>query len=907
MADVTIVIKYNDTSASARKATADGVKGIGDAADGSGSKLSAFEQITTGAFRKIGEFAISSLASAGQALIGFVGDSIHKAGDYEASMNMFAAVSGATADQMKAAGTEAKALGADLTLPATSAASAGEAMTELAKAGLSVDDALAAAKGTLQLAAAGNLSEAQSAQIAAAALNEFHLQGSEATRVADLLAASVSASGSSVEQTGQAVQQAGSSFAAAKVPIDDFVTLINEMSKAGIKGSDAGTSLKTMLMRLQAPTDDAAKSLADLGVKIYDNAGAMLPMRTIIGEVSNGLTGLTQKQRDQAIVTIFGADAQRAANIVLAGGTDAFDKMRVAVTKQNAAADLAAARMKGLNGSVEGLSSQVETLALEAIEPLLPLLTAGVDRASALAASFQGSVGPAISGAIDFLTGAAHVASELFVPAIAAATTAVILYGASALAPMMVNIPAMTAVLIYQTGAWIANAAAVAMAALPLVAVAVAIGGVVLAYQQFNEKVQDATTALLNSRQWWVDSTAAIESYGKATGEAKDKLAPYAATISELRTEIEGEVESLGRRMAAGQVNAKQYDAEMAVINAHRQGLTQVTAAYNEQEQSLIRQSAATQTGTARLAEMQQGEQGLQQDTELTAKEFEKLAKQLEKTFQDGAKAVGDYVSTEVGFLGDLEKFHQDHDAKALAQAAQTYALESAAQRAHLGQMLSDYTLTQVQMGNINRDAGEKILGQIEQQFGVQKDLSARTFLAMTADIDSAATNGGAALSDLGKHLGAVADDAVDAKVKMDALAHKYEAQLIQNFKDGKIDADELRRALQDIPRRVESEVIVTKTTVIKTLNGEGDKTQGGGYSGTRAGGGPVLSGTPYLVGERGPEVFVPDSGGRIIPNAGATNIGGSTTNILNYYGQSGVAPEADVAAALKIHGMLYG
>lgn len=573
MADVTIVIRYKDTSASDRQKTSDGLKGIGDAAGGAGSKLTAFEQITTGALRKIGEFAISSLASAGRALIGFVGDSVSKAGDYEQSMNMFAAVSGATADQMSAAAAEAKALGADLTLPATSAASAGEAMTELAKAGLSVDDALAAAKGTLQLAAAGNLSEAQSAQIAAAALNEFHLAGSEATRVADLLAASVSASGSSVEQTGQAVQQAGASFAAAHVPIEDFVTLVNEMSKAGIKGSDAGTSLKTMLMRLQAPTDEAAGALRDLGVNIYDANGAMLPMREIIGQVSGGLTGLTQKQRDQAVVTIFGADAQRAANIVLAGGVEQYDKMREKVTVSGAAATLAAARMKGLNGAVEGLSSQVETLALEAIEPLLPLMTAGVERASAFAASLQGSLGPAVSGAIDFLSTAGHIVSELFVPAVTTATAAVVMYGAAALAPMLVNLPAMTAVLIYQTGAWIANAAAVALAALPYVAVAVAIGGVTLAWQQFNEKVTSATQALLTSKPWWNDSTAAIERYGTATGEAKDKLAPFAATITELRSEIDQEVESLGRRMAAGGVSQAQYEKEMAVITAHKQGL----------------------------------------------------------------------------------------------------------------------------------------------------------------------------------------------------------------------------------------------------------------------------------------------------------------------------------------------
>jgi TP901 family phage tail tape measure protein len=915
VADVTIVIKYRDTTGGDRKKTADGLGDIGKSADESKGKLSAFGEVTTGALRKVGEFAVSSLASAGQALVGFVGDSVKKAGDYESSMNMFAAVTGATADQMAAAKQEAKDLGADLTLPATSAASAGEAMTELAKAGLSVQDSLAAAKGTLQLAAAGNISEAEAAQTAAAALNEFHLAGSEAVRVADLLAASVSASGSSVTQTGQAVQQAGASFAAAHVPIEDFVTLINEMSKSGIKGSDAGTSLKTMLMRLQAPTKEAADQMRELGIHVYDAQGKMLPMRDIIGQFSTSLAGLTQKQRDQAVVTIFGSDAQRAANIVLAGGVDAYDKMRIAVTRQNAAADLAAAKMKGLNGSIEGFQSQVETLMLEALEPLLPVLTAGVDRASAFAASFQGSVGPAVSGAIDFLSAAAHVAGDVFVPAVGAATAAVIGYGVSAVAPMLVNIPAMTAVLIYQTSAWLANAAAVALAAAPYVVLAAAVGGAIYLYQQFNEQVETGTQKLLESKPWWSASTKAITDFGNQADASREKLAPYAATITELRTEIEADTEALAKDMAMGKQareSSAQYEAriqaEMAAIRAKKDGLIQATDAYNQQEQAILKAAAATQTGTARLAEMQQGEQQITEETELTEKEFEKLAKQLQKTFEDGSKAVGDYVGTELAFMQDLEKFHEDHDAKTLQQQALTYALESAAQRAHLGQMLSDYTLTQVQMGNINRETGEKILAQIESQFGVQKDLSAETFLAMTADIDKAANEGGAALDNLGKNLGGVTTNAVETKAKMDALAKKYTAELIHNFEQGKISAEDLRRELQDIPSKVYSEVVVTTTHREKYETGGVATDDASGGTGRRASGGPVLSGTPYVVGERGPELFVPDTGGTIVPNGRTpAGMGGGNTYILQYYGQAGLAPQEDVEQALKIQQLLFG
>lgn len=182
-ATVEIVVRYRDSSGAERKKTAEGLEGIGDAADSAKGKLGGFQQIATGALRKIGEFAVSSLASAGMAVAGFVGDAVKGGMDYQESMNMFQASTGATADQMSTASDLAKKLGGDLTLPSTSAADAGEAMTELAKAGLTVNDTFAASKGTLQLAAAGNLENAQAAEIAANALNTFHLEGKEAPRL----------------------------------------------------------------------------------------------------------------------------------------------------------------------------------------------------------------------------------------------------------------------------------------------------------------------------------------------------------------------------------------------------------------------------------------------------------------------------------------------------------------------------------------------------------------------------------------------------------------------------------------------------------------------------------------------------------------------------------------------------
>ncbi len=289
--------------------------------------------------------------------------------EYEKSLNILGSVSNATAEEMKKLTDMAKELGADLTLPGTSAADAAQAMAELAKAGMNVNDILAASKGVLQMSAAGQLSNAEAAEITANALNVFGLAGEEAIRVADLLAAGANSSSAEVKEMADSLQMSASVFAMAGMEIEDLVTAISLMANSGIQGSDAGTSLKQMLLSLQAPSNKAMDLMKDLGIAVYDASGAMLPMRDIIEIFSEKLGKLSQQQRNAALATIFGSDAVRAANIVLLGGVDAYDQMALAVTKTGSAADLAKAMMQGLTGAMENVKSSFETASIAAIEP----------------------------------------------------------------------------------------------------------------------------------------------------------------------------------------------------------------------------------------------------------------------------------------------------------------------------------------------------------------------------------------------------------------------------------------------------------------------------------------------------------------------------------------------------------
>lgn len=303
---------------------------------------------------------------------------LHMAGQFESSMNMMQAVSGATADEMAQVSDTAIALGSDLTLPGTSASDAALAMVELSRAGLSVQESMDAARGVLQLSAAAQIGNAQAATITANALNTFGLAGTEAATVANLLAGGANASSAEITDMAAAIQASGAVAASMGVPIDSLTTAIALMANAGIAGSDAGTSLKTMLMRLGAPTQESAALMRELGVSVFDASGTMLPMEQIIGQFSSALGGMTMEQRNAALATIFGADAIRAANVVLLGGTEAFNAMEQAVTAEGQAQMLAAAQTAGFQGSLDGLRSTVETVLLTVGAPFLTMLTGWV-------------------------------------------------------------------------------------------------------------------------------------------------------------------------------------------------------------------------------------------------------------------------------------------------------------------------------------------------------------------------------------------------------------------------------------------------------------------------------------------------------------------------------------------------
>lgn len=296
------------------------------------------------------------------------------AASLQQSLNVFQSVSEATALQMKAVSAEARSLGADLSLPATSANDAAQAMTELARAGLSVQDSMNAARGVLQLAAAANISVGDSSTIVATELNAFGLAGTQATRVADLLTGAAKSAQGEITDFALAFQQVAAVANQVKLPIETTTAILTQFAKAGLRGSDAGTSLRTMLLRLVPTTKAATEAQAALGIEINDQLPIGAQYVDLVEQYTVALAKLGPIAQQEALTKIFGQDAIRGATISLTNGAAALTKVQADISKPGLAAEQSAARMRGLKGAIEGLQSEVQTFAGSIGTTLLPTL-----------------------------------------------------------------------------------------------------------------------------------------------------------------------------------------------------------------------------------------------------------------------------------------------------------------------------------------------------------------------------------------------------------------------------------------------------------------------------------------------------------------------------------------------------
>nr|WP_141431900.1 phage tail tape measure protein [Bacillus sp. 03113] len=333
---------------------------------------------TRRAFDSIGDIG-KAVSIAGIALGGALGLAAKSAMDFEQQMSNVKAVSGASGDEMKQLTALAKELGAETKYSSKEAA---QGIEELIKAGVSTADIMnGGLKGALSLATAGELELADAAEIASTALNAFKADNLTVVDAANLLAGAANASATDVSELKFGLSMVSAVASGVGLSFKDTTTALATFAQNGLKGSDAGTSLKTMLLNLSPSTDGAATQMEKLGLltadgtsKFYDANGSIKSLAEIAELLKTQLAGLTDEQRQLALKTMFGTDAIRAANILYKEGAAGVSNMYSAMSKVTAA-DVAAEKMNNVKGRIEQLKGAVETMAISLGNALLPAIS----------------------------------------------------------------------------------------------------------------------------------------------------------------------------------------------------------------------------------------------------------------------------------------------------------------------------------------------------------------------------------------------------------------------------------------------------------------------------------------------------------------------------------------------------
>ncbi|WP_133936973.1 MULTISPECIES: phage tail tape measure protein [unclassified Curtobacterium] len=326
-----------------------------------------------------------SLLTMGAAATGSVLIVTKMAADFDAQMSKVQAATNASASEMDKFRNQALTAGAAFGYTATQVT---EAQVELGKAGLATKDILGGGlTGVLALAASDNVDLGKATQIAAVAMKQFNLAGSDVPHIADLLAAGAGKALGGVQELGDALNQSGLVASNFGFSIEETTGVLSSFADAGLLGSDAGTSLKSMLQMLANPSKESAQLMKSLGINVEDANGSFLGAADIAQVLQERLSGLSDAQRQQALSQIFGADAVRAATVLYKEGADGIQQYIDQNNDAGYAVDQAAKKADNLNGDLSKLKSAFQagliesgTSASSALRPLVQDMTSFIQK-----------------------------------------------------------------------------------------------------------------------------------------------------------------------------------------------------------------------------------------------------------------------------------------------------------------------------------------------------------------------------------------------------------------------------------------------------------------------------------------------------------------------------------------------
>jgi TP901 family phage tail tape measure protein len=352
-------------------ATQDRIKDLKKESSTVGNTLSAFGDKAKASGEKISN-AGTKMLPVTLAIGGVGAASVKTASDFETSMSQTAGALNAPMSQMGSLRDLALKMGQDTQFSATEA---GNAMTELAKGGLTeADIKTGALKATMDLAASSGMDLGTAANTVVQAMGAFGLSAQNSAQAVNALAGAAAASSTDVEPLSEGLAQCAAQAHMAGWSIQDTTAVLGAFADAGVTGSDAGTSLKTMLQRLGAPTDKAAATMQSLGINVWDSSGHMKDAAGVAQELQTKMSGLSDQQQQAAMQTIFGSDATRAATVLMNDGSKGLEKYTKATSDQESAQRLANAQMGPADKAFEQMKGSLETAGITIGTALVPIV-----------------------------------------------------------------------------------------------------------------------------------------------------------------------------------------------------------------------------------------------------------------------------------------------------------------------------------------------------------------------------------------------------------------------------------------------------------------------------------------------------------------------------------------------------
>lgn len=335
-----------------------------------GDSLEAFGTKVTNISSKIDNLGSTLTTSLTLPVLAIGTAAVTTGNDFEAQMSRVQAIAGATKEELEQLTNQAIDLGASTSFSASEVAAG---MENLASAGFTTNEIMEAMPGLLNLAASSGAELATASEIAASAIRGFGLEANQSAHVADVFAEAAARTNAQTEDMGNAMKYIAPVANTMGLKIEEVAAAIGIMSDAGIKGEQAGTTLRGALVRLTKPTDKMLGVMEDLGISFYDNEGKMKSLTEMISMLQSATANLTDEQEQNALTTLFGTESLSGmVALINRGSGDLADMTKSFEDCDGAAQDMADTMLDNTKGSIEELSGSLESAGIAIQQALAP-------------------------------------------------------------------------------------------------------------------------------------------------------------------------------------------------------------------------------------------------------------------------------------------------------------------------------------------------------------------------------------------------------------------------------------------------------------------------------------------------------------------------------------------------------